>query len=452
MRGMNPFQSLMVPIALICIGSPLASADVSQKSDSRVAYLRAHTVKIRSISPADRDFSDLEPLRAAIGSRRVVMLGEESHHDGATFLAKTRLIEFLHERMGFNVLAFESGFYDVHRAWYDLTSGVDPTEAIRSGIFGIWTNSRETEALWAYVAAQSRGSRPLVLAGIDSQFTGTASKRHFLTDLGSVLDALPPSAQIQEARACVFAVLRSYFALHGTGTDGLKAFQKQTGIADQARFYIAIEKLREALKGQSDGDAQKTARRDYWVQVLASTSLQFRHLWHEDLTDLDNPGPAFDWAAFNLRDRAMGENLVWLARNEFAGQKIIVWAATSHEMRHREFFTTEYTAYAPMGDWVDRAMGLEVYTIGFTAFNGNPGWEIGTAAPGSIENLIHETGAPYVFLDFRRLDAAGSWLTEPLSSWPLGYQAETTDWPATMDGLFYIQTMTPSTPVSGQSL
>ncbi|HLY02316.1 MAG TPA: erythromycin esterase family protein [Candidatus Cybelea sp.] len=420
--------------------------------DSRVAYLRLHAVTVRSISPDDRDFSDLEPLRQAIGSRQIVMLGEESHGDGATFLAKTRLIEFLHERMGFNVLAFESGFYDMHRAWEDLTSGTDSLQAIRSGVFGIWTNSQQTQPLWRYIGSQSRTAKPLLLAGIDSQFTSTASTQHFLADFNEVLDDLPQDSQLVSARTRAASVLASYFAIRGKGRAGLASFQKETTIADRALFYIALEKIRARLEKQEYSDPLKAARRDYWVQALASTSKLMEWLWEVDFKNVDDdPKAKINYAAFNLRDQQMGENLVWLAHNEFAGQKIIVWAATSHEMRHREYFTTEYTGYIPMGDWVNRLMGASVYTIGFTAFEGKAGvgvpWDIGVAAPGSLESLIHDTGEEYVFLDYRHLDPTGYWLTDPQSCRALGYQATTADWPATMDGLFYINTMTPSTQV-----
>lgn len=424
---------------------------VAVQDDARVAYLRAHETVVRSISPGDRDFSDLEPVRAAIGARRIVMLGEESHGDGATFLAKSRLIEFLHERMGFNVLAFESGFYDVHRAWDDLASGADATQAIRSGIFSLWTNVQETQALWQYVAAQSRTNDPLILAGIDSQFTGTASKDHFLKDLDAVLDSVPQDPQLVAARKRVNDVLSAYFA-RGKGYAGLEAFQKQTTVADQARFYLACYTIGERLASRNYADPAAAARRDFWVQVLASTGIQMEHLWHEDFKKAAAASAPADWATFNLRDRQMAENLVWLARHEYANEKLIVWAATSHEMRRRQSFTNEYAAYVPMGDWVDRQMGADVYTIGFTAFSGRAGMgdaqEIGTARPGSLEGLIHQTGQAYVFLDFRHLDSEGAWLMDPLPAWPLGYQTDTTSWPAVMDGLFYITTMTPSTPVA----
>jgi len=48
----------------------------------------------------------------AIGNSRIVVLGEESHGDGATFLAKVRLIKFLHQKMGFDVLAWEAGLFN----------------------------------------------------------------------------------------------------------------------------------------------------------------------------------------------------------------------------------------------------------------------------------------------------------------------------------------------------
>jgi len=96
---------------LLFLATPLVAQPAAER-DPRVEWLAKSATRIRSLDPSDGDFSDLEPLRAALKGARVVMLGEQSHGDGTTFLAKTRLIRFLHEQMGFNVLAFESGLYD----------------------------------------------------------------------------------------------------------------------------------------------------------------------------------------------------------------------------------------------------------------------------------------------------------------------------------------------------
>src|SRR5690606_14206214 len=85
----------------------------AQPPDSLQTWLGAHATPVRSIDGADEDFTDLEPLAGAIGAARVVQLGEPSHGAGAAFSAKARLCKFLHQRLGFDVLVWESGLYDV---------------------------------------------------------------------------------------------------------------------------------------------------------------------------------------------------------------------------------------------------------------------------------------------------------------------------------------------------
>jgi erythromycin esterase-like protein len=67
---------------------------------------------------------------------RIVFLGEEWHGSGATFQARNRVIRFLHERCGFNLLAFEGGLYDCRQAWEFLKEGKMPAlDAASYGIF-----------------------------------------------------------------------------------------------------------------------------------------------------------------------------------------------------------------------------------------------------------------------------------------------------------------------------
>ena len=106
--------SLFYPPSVVHMQSNLAVPQtrptVDLANDPRVPWLKKNAVKVRSVDPSDTDFSDLMPLKKAIGNAQVVMLAEGTHFDGTTDLARARLIKFLHEKMGFDVIAFESGF------------------------------------------------------------------------------------------------------------------------------------------------------------------------------------------------------------------------------------------------------------------------------------------------------------------------------------------------------
>ena len=108
--------------------------------DSLKKYVRGHTVWLATVDPDSADDSGLEAIGKAIGASRVVMLGEQDHGDAPVYLAKTRLIKYLHEKMGFNVLAFESDFFALNLGWERLTKEPPAMiDFIRGDIFPVWT-------------------------------------------------------------------------------------------------------------------------------------------------------------------------------------------------------------------------------------------------------------------------------------------------------------------------
>ncbi len=143
---------------------------------------------IRSIDPADTDYSDLEAFGESIGSARLVLLGEQTHGDGAAFLAKTRLIKYLHARKGFSILAFETGMLDARLAWAQLRSGA-PMANIREGL-SIWSWSEQLGPLLKHVSTSSGSQRPLELAGFDCQTFLPLSAKRLGPELERVLSQL----------------------------------------------------------------------------------------------------------------------------------------------------------------------------------------------------------------------------------------------------------------------
>ena len=150
----------------------------------------------------------------------------------------------------------------------------------------------------------------------------------------------------------------------------------------------------------------------------------------------------------------MGDNFVWLAKRAYPKRKIIVWAATSHIIRHRALSADSKDYLVSMGDWIDGALGTEIYALGFTAYKGRWGdvgmavsTEVARPAPNSLEDLIFSAGFEYGWVDFRNPAAGGAWLREPLSCGFLRSKPMTTDWTRVVDGLFFIKEMFPSTRI-----
>ena len=157
------------PLVLIALLALTPDRLVGQSSTERRTWLSEHAAPIRSTDFSDADFSDLAPIGRAIGNHRVVLLGEQGHGDGATFEAKARVVRYLHAKLGFDLLVFESGFYDCRRTWQDAGRGLSLADSAANCMFELWSNSRQVRPLLTYLDSVRTSPRPLELAGMDFQ-------------------------------------------------------------------------------------------------------------------------------------------------------------------------------------------------------------------------------------------------------------------------------------------
>lgn len=417
--------------------------------EEAISWLEDHAIRLQSIDPGQVEFSDLEALKLVLDGTQVVMLGEQSHGDGATFSAKIRLIKFLHQKMGFDVLAFESGFYDCRNAWRRMELGEDVHAQFRRCVFGIWTRGRQVQPLIDYLASALDDGSPLELTGFDSQFTGAASREDLVGELQALVSNLDdPTVGGRE--------LDSFFAFLQRLADGdyVRGNTEKPDSAAQEAFRATAASLgREVASAATVPEPT----REFWVQLLRSTASHSRSAWDVDYSD---PGSTPE--AFGIRDRQMGENLLWLAREKYPARKIIVWAATVHNARNLGEITVAdsavqelYRQFHPMGDYVVEALGAGAYSLGFTAYEGSAGaagmepTELESPTSGSLEDLMARAGLENAIVDFRDPPEGGDWLRTPHISRPLGYSEMEADWGSVMDGMVFTRTMTPSEATSG---
>jgi erythromycin esterase len=414
----------------------------AQPRDGFQIWLEAHVSPIRTIDTTDEDFSDLEPLADAIGAARVVQLGEPSHGAGACFAAKARIVKFLHQRHGFDVLIWESGLYDVALAQAGMRGADDAMTAARRGVFTLWSMAAQVKPLFDTIKASQATVRPLEMAGFDMQVTADGSTKVFAQDLRAFVAALEDQALRERATALAeqgLAGRERLFAGKFMAQDDLDALTAATRglgalIADRRSDF-------ERVRGPLGTDFMLHAIQN--MQADAAFRAEFAH------------APATTAARESMRDAANAANLRWLVEERYAGRKAIVWAHDVHVMNayyDSNFRNVHLKQQAgdmkPTGTFMAQWLGKQVYTLGMTTFQGEDGFAMGgpatpvaPAPDGSLEARLHAMGHAYAFVDFRTLDSR-----QPVSARLPKYDINTvTDVGRIYDGIFYIDQMARAT-------
>jgi erythromycin esterase len=412
-------------------------------NDPRLQWLKQHSVAVRTIDPADTDYQDLKELGNAIGDARVVLLGEGRHVSANTVTARSRIIQFLHQEMGFDVLVWESGLYSVAKSWERIGQGEDALTAMRRSVFGMWTGIEEAQPLIAYIDRHARSDVPLEIAGLDSQLTGTASRDFLTADLKAYVSKIGGDTTLLGEGGLFDAALRPLTRVEGT-------HPPEPWFEDSV---VVLQRQIQALAGPGDADAS------FWLHVLdgvrldASSRRDAKVMAHtEEETERAT------WRGYIERDVQMARNLIWLAQERYAGRKLIVWAATMH-INYREpapQISEEKTLeryglpWRPMGQIAQQVIGSDMYAIGFTAYEGTfgPGNSIEqTEGTVEFEDLMHAAGVEYGFVDLRAPAAGGEWLRDPMFARPYGLSPYLMPWAEVLDGLFYMRTEKNSTRI-----
>ena len=388
------------------------------------------THAVRSINPTDTDFRDLEFLRAEIGPARVVMLGEPSHGEGNVTEAKIRLVRYLHEQMGFTTVAFESGFYDLHKAQQALEAGRSAQEALGRSVFNIWTTTQEFQAILPLV-----GKGGMRVAGFDPQLSGEYGE-DTVDDLEAFLAPDKSAALLNyEYLEQVISFMGEFFAFAPTTT--LAEFEKEMAKATKL-----------VKKAAASSDAKRRTEAIFWQQNLLSLLTQARN--YAGYKPEFKTNETFQASDSNPRDAQMAANLLWYLK-QHPQEKVVCWAALPHLANNTDHFeAAELQVYRPMGRAVKEALEPDqVYIIGTLAGGGNHGpWfdpakPVPTPAAGSLEAELLAQPADYAFVSLKH-DAPGRVLT----TYAFDYQPVVAPWSEAVDGFLFLRSVRPTHKVN----
>lgn len=370
---------------------------------------------IRSLS--SDDYSDLQFLKPLLKGKRVVQLGESSHGIAEFSWMKVRLIKFLHQEMGYDVIAFESNMTSCHGA--DRMIGVKaPDEVMRECIFSVW-HSDEVLPLFKYMDFSRAAGKRVTLAGFDVQNSGA-------------------STQINERFKAFLAVAAPELAARVDANAKLvRRGAPATEVKDLVDFYgniaEALKKNRTTLRTQFK---DRPAEIDIAIQEANSRIVYVKQLSATD----PQTGTAF-------RDRGMADNLDFLLDKVYPDRKVIVWAHNFHIAYQRSGLDTPVA----MGSWVAERRKPEVYTVGLFmgcgvgAMNDRVLHEIKPPERDTLEAVFANGGQKMSFVDFSKVRPAkgNEWMFQETNArewgqWPIKLTPA-----STFDGVLYIDNVTP---------
>jgi erythromycin esterase len=406
------------------------------ENESWRAWVRANAHPIRSLG-AD-NYSDLRFLRPLLEGKRIVQLGESGHGVAEFSMTKVRLIKYLHEELGYDVIAFESSLFECDRAQRRAAS-LDAATLMRSCIFGVW-HAEEVLPLFEYIKQTHDTPRPLILAGFDVQTsTPTASARPaFLRDIAATVD----TAYAERVHALDATFLNA--SRQPNSRDQIALVRDRlVAFYDSLEMFLAANRRRIEAAQRHDPDAALIAR-----QTAVSMSYYVRQL----ATGLSKERS-------EIRDRGMADNLDFLLDVQHRGKKVITWAHNFH-IQHRASSDGATPPAKTMGVWVAERRRAELYTVGFymyrgaAALNNRRVYPVSRMPSGGLESILHGSPWRYSFLDLSRArqEPGTEWMWRRIPAMGWGTQPERLVPRDEYDGILFIDRTHPPRYLTGRVL
>ncbi len=285
---------------------------------------------------SDQDFSF---LKEELKNTQVVMLGEISHFDGNVFEMKTKIVKYLHQEMGYNTIAFESGIYDVWKAQQSIHANENVNAAFENSLFPIWAKKKEFQS---FIEFYDQNKNNLKVFGFDIQITGKFGEKELFTELFNYCkqNQLPLDLNKEDLELLFESMFNSGIFDEGDIT--------------YAQFKNSFHKLLTAIEQKP-----KTEANFYWFQTVKSLMA----LGEQNYKKIRVVSTFNTTLEDNIRDKQMADNLLTYIKTH-PNEKIICWGANQHFANDMSSVKEPIIEkFIPMGSYVKTSLKEKVYSL-----------------------------------------------------------------------------------------
>lgn len=362
----------------------IAASERAPAPEAVVDWLRSRAMPITTTDPGT-DTADLAKVAETLAGARVIGVGEATHGTREYFRLKHRLLERLVTHHRLTLLAMEANFNDAERldAWVQTGEGT-LDDAMAAGLFRVWRTEEVRDVLLWMRAwnADKRHKTKIHVRGYD----------------------------VQGARASIAALRAAVEKVEPNDVEALFAGLAPIDVAPNSRGRVPLDaptadSVRDAI---AKIRARLSERRAYAAQLGAerhALMLQHTRVLEQARVLFASKTPAEQFAA---RDRAMAENVVWLADRVGKDERVFVWAHNGHVQLDASNLQAEN-----MGMALRAKLGDRYLSAGFVLDEGTyRAWvkpnepattdvTVGPREPGWAAEALARVGHPVFAVDLR---------------------------------------------------
>ncbi len=368
--------------------------DAPYVRDAWSDWIKENSIPVRSLS--SNDYSDLSFLDPFMKDKDIVQMGEVAHGIAEQNRGRVRLIKYLHQNHHFNVIAFESGFYDCYYSNKNIETTSD-REVLKNSLYNMW-HTTDLLNLFSYIKESQQTDNPLYLCGFDIRPTGNArlTRPAFFKEIVSKLDTIFAEEIAKEDSILVKWILGQ------TGIDDYIMENYEVLVMMYDRLISLLSENENLLLDDYDMET---------IQVALQSAQSIRvNIDQRNTTKFESRHRSF------IRDQQMFEHFRYIKETLYPGKKYIIWSHNYHIQNDPE--PVGYTK--TLGYWLDQHYSDELYTIWSLSYRGTINYgvidEIKTTQNESVEAILYQARKKYFFIDIsqQQQSPATSWMFVPV--------------------------------------